>query len=42
MPHFQKQPNVSALYRFCIEKGLLRADQIARTTFGRWAFHQGV
>ena len=37
LPHFQKKkkPNKSALYRFCVEKGLLRADQIARTTFCR-------
>ncbi len=26
----------TSLYRFCIEKGLLRADQIARTTFCRF------
>ncbi|MCP4377837.1 MAG: transposase family protein [bacterium] len=36
LPHFHgNQPNKSALYRFCIEKGLLRADPIARTTFSR-------
>ena len=42
LPHFQKDEkkkrkhNKSAIYRFCIEKGLLRADQIARTTFCRF------
>ena len=37
LPHFhQKTPNQSALYRFCIEKGLLHAHQIARTTFCRF------
>ncbi len=40
LPHFhkkkQKKPNKTAIYRFCIEKGLLRADQIARTTFCRF------
>ncbi len=40
LPHFhqkkQKQPNKSAIYRFCIEKGFLRADQIAITTFCRF------
>jgi transposase InsO family protein len=36
LPHFhQKKHNKSAIYRFCIEKGLLRADQIALTTFCR-------
>ncbi|MCA9179351.1 MAG: transposase family protein, partial [Planctomycetales bacterium] len=36
LPHFHgKAPNKTALYRFCIEKGLLRADQIARNTFSR-------
>lgn len=36
LPHFhEKKINKTALYRFCIEKGLLRADQIARTTFSR-------
>lgn len=36
LPHFrQKKHNKSALYRFCVEKGLLRADQIALTTFCR-------
>ncbi|MDP6721302.1 MAG: hypothetical protein QGF59_21720 [Pirellulaceae bacterium] len=37
LPHFhQKRHNKSAIYRFCIEKGLLRADQIALTTFCRF------
>ncbi len=37
LPHFhQKRINKSAIYRFCIEKGLLRADQIALTTFCRF------
>ena len=31
-----KRYNKSALYRFCIEKGLLRRDQIAQTTFYRF------
>ena len=36
LPHFHgKKPDKTAIYRFCIEKGLLRADQIARTTFSR-------
>ncbi|MEL7267381.1 MAG: DDE-type integrase/transposase/recombinase [Planctomycetota bacterium] len=36
LPHFRKGvPNKTALYRFCIEKGLLRAGQIARNTFSR-------
>jgi putative transposase len=36
-PHFHnKRYNKSALYRFCIEKGLLRRDQIAQTTFYRF------
>mgnify|MGYP001825792858 CR=1 FL=1 len=36
LPHFHgKKPNKTAIYRFCIEKGLLRADQIARNTFSR-------
>ena len=38
LPHFhqKKKPNKTAIYRFCIEKGFLRADQIARTTFCRF------
>lgn len=36
LPHFRTQtPNKTAIYRFCIEKGLLHANQIARTTFCR-------
>lgn len=36
LPHFRaKVPNRTAIYRFCIEKGLLRTHQIARTTFLR-------
>lgn len=31
-----KTPNKTAIYRFCIEKGLLHAGQIARTTFCRF------
>lgn len=38
LPHFhqKKKPNKSGIYRFCIEKGLLRTDQIALTTFCRF------
>jgi putative transposase len=36
-PHFRDQhANKRALYRFCIEKGFLRPDQIAQTTFYRF------
>ena len=36
-PHFhQQRTNKRALYRFCIEKGLLHADRIAQTTFYRF------
>jgi putative transposase len=36
-PHFHPQrTNKRALYRFCIEKGLLQADRIAQTTFYRF------
>jgi transposase InsO family protein len=36
-PHFHSQrTNKRALYRFCIEKGLLHADRIAQTTFYRF------
>jgi len=36
-PHFQRQrTNKRALYRFCIEKGLLPSDRIAQTTFYRF------
>jgi putative transposase len=35
-PHFHEQrSNKRALYRFCIEKGLLHPDRIAQTTFYR-------
>lgn len=34
--HQKKQPNKTAIYRLCIEKGFLRTDQIARTTFCRF------
>jgi putative transposase len=42
LPHFRQQnkgeavkPNKTAIYRFCIEKGLLHASQIAVNTFRR-------
>ena len=36
-PHFhQQRTNKRALYRFCIEKGLLQPDRIAQTTFYRF------
>ncbi len=36
LPHFhQKKPTRTAIYRFCIENGLLNANQIARNTFIR-------
>ena len=42
LPHFHnkangrhEKPNKTAIYRFCIEKGLLRANQIARNSFSR-------
>ncbi len=36
-PHFhQRRTNKRALYRFCIEKGLLHPDRIAQTTFYRF------
>ena len=42
LPHFHnkangrhEKPNKTAIYRFCIEKGLLHASSIARTTFCR-------
>lgn len=36
-PHFHHQrSNKRALYRFCIEQGLLHADRIAQTTFYRF------
>lgn len=37
MPHFHTQrTNKRALYRFCVEKGLLQPDRIAQTTFYRF------
>jgi putative transposase len=36
-PHFtNKRSNKRALYRFCVEKGLLQPDRIAQTTFYRF------
>jgi putative transposase len=36
-PHFHdKRSNKRALYRFCVEKGLLHPDRIAQTTFYRF------
>jgi putative transposase len=36
-PHFHnKRTNKRAIYRFCIEKGLLQPDRIAQTTFYRF------
>ena len=36
LPHFRTQtPSKTAIYRFCIEKGLLNRNQIARNTFSR-------
>ena len=36
-PHFRNHhANKRALYRFCIEKGLLQPDRIAQTTFYRF------
>ena len=39
LPHFHTKkgtPTKTAIYRFCIEKGLLHSGQIARTTFCRF------
>lgn len=37
LPHFRKgKINKSGIYRFCIERGLIRKEQIARTTFFRF------
>ena len=38
LPHFQQKKgfNKMAIYRFCIEKGLLQKSQIAQTTFFRF------
>jgi len=42
-PHFHDQTaNKRALYRFCIEKGLLLADRIAQTTFYRFIRDYGL
>lgn len=38
LPHFRQKDrplNKTAIYRYCIEKGLLQANRIARNTFGR-------
>jgi transposase InsO family protein len=36
LPHFRGQtPSKTAIYRFCIEKGLFNKNQIARNTFSR-------
>jgi transposase InsO family protein len=36
-PHFHNQNyNKRDLYRFCIEKGILRSEKCAQTTFYRW------
>jgi putative transposase len=42
-PHFHHQrANKRALYRFCIEHGLLHADRIAQTTFYRFIREYGL
>jgi putative transposase len=42
-PHFHDQrTNKRALYRFCIEKGLLQPDRIAQTTFYRFLREYGL
>jgi putative transposase len=42
-PHFHtKRTNKRALYRFCIEKGLLHPDRIAQTTFYRFIREYGL
>jgi putative transposase len=42
-PHFHNHnANKRALYRFCIEKGLLRAERIAQTTFYRFIREYGL
>lgn len=42
-PHFHHQrTNKRALYRFCIEKGLLQPDRIAQTTFYRFIREYGL
>ena len=49
LPHFRQKsnghsatPNKTAIYQFCIEKGLLHASQIARTTFASCGTRQSV
>jgi transposase InsO family protein len=42
-PHFHaKRTNKRALYRFCIERGLLHPDRIAQTTFYRFIREYGL
>jgi transposase InsO family protein len=42
-PHFHaKRANKRALYRFCIEQGLLQPDRIAQTTFYRFIREYGL
>jgi len=42
-PHFShRRSNKQALYRFCIEKGLLHPDRIAQTTFYRFIREYGL
>jgi len=42
-PHFRSpHANKRALYRFCIEKGLLQPDRIAQTTFYRFIREYGL
>jgi putative transposase len=35
-PHFHERTNKRAIYRFCVENGLLNPDRIAQTTFYRF------
>jgi transposase InsO family protein len=35
-PHKEKKPSKMAIYRRCIEKGLIRKEHVARTTFFRF------
>jgi putative transposase len=42
-PHFHNQrTNKRAIYRFCVEKGLLHPDRIAQTTFYRFIREYGL
>jgi putative transposase len=42
-PHFHDHSaNKRAIYRFCVEKGLLRAERIAQTTFYRFIREYGL